>query len=110
MESEWYESDKTVQRRQSASLSRLSLLLLLTALIASMMLPLYQRGINRSLVLEYRTLQSSHLSRAEQQRQLKASISTLGMPESLIDGAWREEIELIPITAQSVNSVARTGL
>ncbi|HOE83683.1 MAG TPA: hypothetical protein PLH14_03590 [Sphaerochaeta sp.] len=110
MENEWYERDKTAQRRQSASLSRLSLIVLLMALVASMMLPLYQRGINRSLVLEYRTLQSSHLSRAEQQRQLKASISTLGMPESLIDGAWREEIELIPITAQSVNSVARTGL
>jgi len=110
MEHEWYENDPTVQRRPSTSLSRLALLLLLTALIASMMLPLYQRGINRSLVLEYRTLQQRHLARAEQQRQLQASISALGMPESLIDGAWRQEIELIPITAGSVNSVARTSL
>ncbi len=110
MEHEWYESDKNVQIRHSATLSRLALLVLLIALVASMMLPLYQRGINRSLVLEYHNLQSRHLGRAEQQRQLKASISTLGMPESLIDGAWREEIELIPITAQSVNSVARTSL
>ena len=44
MENEWYERDKTAQRRQSASLSRLSLIVLLMALVASMMLPLYQRA------------------------------------------------------------------
>ncbi|MCK9548473.1 MAG: hypothetical protein M0Q37_08185 [Sphaerochaeta sp.] len=110
MEHEWYENNKIVEHRHSTSLSRLALMVLLTALVASMMLPLYQRGINRALTLEYRSLQQSHLGLAEQQRLLKASISTLGMPESLIDGAWRQEIELIPITAQSVTSVARTSL
>ncbi|HPZ15710.1 MAG TPA: hypothetical protein PLX25_03505 [Sphaerochaeta sp.] len=109
MEHEWYESGYSHDYRRPSGARRLVLLALVVALIACAMLPLSQRAINRSLVLEYRSLQQSYNARAEQQRLLKASISSLGMPESLIDGAWRQEIELIPITGQSVYSVARTS-
>lgn len=110
MEHDWYQSGYSHEPRSQHALRRLALLVLVAALIASAVLPLSQRAVNRALVLEYRTLQQSHLARSEQQRLLKATISSMGMPESLIDGAWQQEIELIPITGQSVYSVARTSL
>jgi hypothetical protein len=109
MDSEWYYTEEIAKRHSVPAVGRIALLAVVLAMVLALMLPLYQRGINRSLTLEYRRLQQGHRGLLEQQQVLQASISSLGMPESLIDEAWREQILLIPITEQSIYSVARSG-
>ncbi len=110
MDQQWHHSEYGNTHHRQGTARGLLTLILIAALVASLLLPLHQKAINRSLTLQYRTLHQTYITRSEQQRLLKATISSMGMPESLIDGAWQQDIQLIPITANTVNSVARTSL
>ncbi len=112
MHNDWfYYNSEEQEAPRSVGLRHLAILGLLLVLIFSLLLPLSQRGRHRMLSLEYRSLQQSHRTLAEEKQLLEAHISALMTPEALIDEAWRENIQLVPITEQHVYSVAsRSGL
>lgn len=111
MGSDWYtlEMDhmqKTQNHRESKT-QHFVFLLMLLCVIGSLFIPVWQHGIHRSLEVEYERLLTERKALEETQQVLRASISTLSMPESLVDGAWRQDIQFLPIEAQDVVRVAR---
>lgn len=112
MGDDWYTTDLKPQPRKSGrvrSAERLVVILMLLCVMGAIFLPLWQRGVNRSLEVEYKTLVANRRSLEERQQVLKAGISMLSMPEALIDGAWRQDIEFKPIKADMTAMVARSS-
>ncbi|MGH0054026.1 MAG: hypothetical protein ACQ5SW_11600 [Sphaerochaetaceae bacterium] len=110
---DWYtvEMDRqpSAQRNHAERLRHAMILLMLICLMTAIFLPLWQRGINRSLEVEYQQLIENRQALEEEQQVLKASISSLSMPEALANGAWREDIAFQPITATAVLKVSRSS-
>lgn len=113
MSNDWYTTDlkqRPVQKLGRARyVQQLVIVLMLLCVMGAIFVPLWQRGVNRSLEVDYKTLLENRQSLEEQQQVLKASISSLSMPEALIHGAWREDIAFQPIKAQAVVLVARSN-
>lgn len=111
MGNDWYTTDLKERPPQkqghSRHLQQLVVVLMLLCVMGAIFVPLWQRGVNRSLEVEYQTLLKNRQALEEQQQVLKAGISSLGMPEALVNGAWKEDIAFQPIKAQSVVMVAR---
>ncbi len=114
MVQDWYtvEIDRrpTAKRGNGERLQHAVILLVLVSLMAVIFLPLWQRGINRSLEVEYQRLLENRQALQEEQQILRASISSLSMPEALADGAWREDIVFKPIKAEAVLRISRSSL
>ncbi len=112
MEQDWYTSDREqVKKTQSHTLVRMKqavTMLMLLAIMASMLVPVWQSAVNRALEVEYRTLSSSLKNLEEQQRLLRSQIAQKTMPEALAEGAWREDILLQQIDADTLVMVGRS--
>jgi hypothetical protein len=110
---DWYtvEIDRQphAKPRYAEHLQHVMILVMLILLMVAIFLPLWQRGINRSLEVEYLTLLENRQALEEEQQVLRASISSLSMPESLADGAWREGIVFQPIKAVAVLPIPRSS-
>ncbi len=113
MSNDWYtlELDRqtSVSRPHAQQVQHALVLVMLLCVMGAVFLPLWQRGINRALEVEYQNLLETRLELEEQQQVLKASISSLSMPEALADGAWREDIVFQPIKAEAVVRVSRSN-
>jgi len=111
MEQDWYTSDREqVQKTQSHLVVRLkqaATMLMLLAIMASMLVPVWQSAVNRALDVEFRTISSSLKNLEEQQRLLRSQIAQKTMPEALAEGAWKEDILLLPIDADTLVMVGR---
>ena len=111
MGNDWYTTDLKQQPMQkqgsSRHLEQLIVVVMLLCIMGAIFMPVWQRGVNRSLEVEYQTLLKNRQALEEQQQVLKASISSLSMPEALVNGAWRENIAFQPIKAETVVLVAR---
>ena len=111
MGSDWYtlEMDhmQNTQSHKGVMTHHFVFLLMLLCVIGSLFVPVWQQGIHRSLEVEYERLLNERKALEEKQQVLRASISQLSMPESLVDGAWRQDIQFLPIEAQDVVRVAR---
>ncbi len=112
MVQDWYtvEIDRqpSANRHHAERLQHVMILVMLLFLMVAIFLPLWQRGINRSLEVEYQTLLENRKALEEEQQVLMASISSLSMPEALADGAWREDIIFQPIKAEAVLRISRS--
>lgn len=111
MEQDWYTSDREYMHKpQSHKVVRMkhtATMLMLLAIMASMLVPVWQSAVNRSLEVEYRTIVSTLKALEEQQRLLRSQIAQKKMPEALAEGAWREDILLEQINADSLVMVGR---
>lgn len=111
MEQDWFTSDcQDMHKARSHNVIRMShatVLLMLLAIMASMLVPVWQSAVNRSLEVEYRTLSSSLKTLEEQQRLLHSQIAQKKMPEAVTEGAWRESLLLQQIDPQSLVMVGR---
>lgn len=111
MEQDWYTSDREqVKDIQSHTLVRLkqgATMLMLLAIMASMLVPVWQSAVNRALDVELRTISTSLKVLEEQQRLLRSQIAQKTMPEALSEGAWREDILLQQIKADTLVMVGR---
>ena len=114
MGSDWYTTDlkqRPVQKQgRGRHVEQLVVVFMLLCVMGAIFVPLWQRGVNRSLEVEYQTLLKNRQALEEQQQVLKASISSLSMPEALVNGAWREDIAFQPIKAETVVMVARSRI
>ncbi len=112
MSNDWYTTDlkqrPTDKQGGVRYVQQIVVILMLLCVMGAIFLPLWQRGVNRSLEVEYQTLLKNRQTLEEQQQVLKASISSLSMPEALVYGAWREDILFQPIEAEAVVMVARS--
>jgi hypothetical protein len=107
MEYDWvtpFDDVRSTERsvRRPNTLGAISLILLVALALFT---PLWQQGVHRTLQREYSTLLSTHRTLEEQAQVLRATISAKGMPESLADDAWRNDIDLVPITTQMRHQV-----
>ncbi len=113
MVQDWYTVE--IDRQPSAKshhaerLQHAMILVMLLLLMVAIFLPLWQRGINRSLEVEYETLLENRQALEEEQQVLRASISSLSMPEALAEGAWKEDIVFMPIKAEAMLRYARSS-
>ncbi len=111
MEQDWYTFDREhVKKTQSNTQVRLkhaATMLMVIAVMASMLVPVWQSAVNRALDVEFRTLSSSLKTLEEQQRLLRSQIAQKSMPEALSEGAWREDILLQQIDADTLVMVGR---
>ena len=82
-------------------------MLMLLAIMASMLVPVWQSAVNRALDVEYRTVSSTLKGLEEQQRLLRSQIAQKTMPEALSEGAWKEDILLQQIKADTLVMVGR---
>lgn len=112
MEQDWYTSDRAqAQKPQNNRVVRIKqavTMLMLLAVMASMLVPVWQSAVNRALEVEYRTISRSLKNLEEQQRLLRSQISQKKMPEALAEGAWREDILLQQINADKLVMVGRS--
>ncbi len=111
MRNDWYTTDlkqRSVQRsRRFVRIEQLIVMVMLLCVMAAIFVPLWQRGVNRSLEIEYQTLLENRQALEEQRQVLLAGISKLSMPEQLVEGAWKEDIAFQPIKAEAVIMVSR---
>ncbi|NLK05550.1 MAG: hypothetical protein GX315_04230 [Spirochaetales bacterium] len=111
MGNDWYTTDlkqRPVQRsRRFVRIEQMVVLMMLLCVMAAMFVPLWQRGVNRSLEIEYQTLLNNRQALEEQRQVLLAGISKLSMPEQLVEGAWKEDIAFQPIRAEAVIMLSR---
>ncbi|HAF84896.1 MAG TPA: hypothetical protein DCG32_00700 [Sphaerochaeta sp.] len=111
MEHDWYTSDREhVRKRQTHTVVRMkqaAIMFMVLAIMVSMLVPVWQSAVNRALEVEYRALSSSLKHLEEQQRLLRSQIAQKTMPEALAQGAWREDIFLQQIDADSLVMVGR---
>ncbi|HKL57382.1 MAG TPA: hypothetical protein VJ854_03200 [Sphaerochaeta sp.] len=111
MEQDWYTSDRQqTYKAQSPNVVRMkhaATMLMVLAIMASMLVPVWQSAVNRALEVEYRTISSSLRNLEEQQRLLRSQIAQKKMPEALAHGAWREDILLQQIDADTLVMVGR---
>lgn len=111
MEHDWYLSDLREGKKTSSlkvvRMKQVITMLMLLAIMASMLVPVWQSAVNRALEVEHRTLTSSLRNLEEQQRLLRSRIAQMAMPEALVEGAWREDILLQQINADSLVMVGR---
>jgi len=82
-------------------------MLMLLAVMASMLVPVWQSAVNRALEVEYRSVTSSLRNLEEQQRLLRSQIAQRKMPEGLVEGVLREDILLEQINADMLVMVGR---
>jgi len=80
---------------------------MLLAIMGSMFVPVWQSAVNRALDVEFRTISSTLNTLEEQQRLLRSQIAQKAMPEALAEGAWREDILLQQIDADTLVMVGR---
>lgn len=99
MEHEWFESPRREEKPTSSAMKNILVALMLIFTVAVLLLPLWQRGVNRSLEVEYRSLVNNRILLEEQGQLLRASISTKAIPEAVSVYSWQEEIYFTPITA-----------
>ncbi|MXI86321.1 hypothetical protein [Sphaerochaeta halotolerans] len=113
MVQDWYtvEIDRqpSAKRHHSERLQHAMILGMLFLLMAAIFLPLWQRGINRSLEMEYQRLLENRQALEEEQQVLMASISSLSMPEALTSGAWEKALVFQPIKAEAVLGISRSN-
>lgn len=111
MEQDWYTSDRVQEKKKQSHLvvrmKHTATMFMLLAIMASMLVPVWQSAVNRALEVEYRSLSSSLKSLEEQQRLLRSQIAQKTMPEALSEGAWREDILLQQIDAATLVMVGR---
>ncbi len=111
MEQNWYFSDRVqVKKTESHTVVRMkhtATMFMLLAIMASMLVPVWQSAVNRALDVEYRTISSSLKNLEEQQRLLRSQIAQKTMPEALAEEAWREDILLQQIDADMLVMVGR---
>ncbi|MGE4585379.1 MAG: hypothetical protein AB7C91_12075 [Sphaerochaeta sp.] len=108
MGNDWYMADLNIKPSSKHSSTRVGhwlLLLMLVCILVALFLPLWQRGVNRALELEYQTLLQNRQALEEQQQVLSASISQLSMPEALVNGAWKQNLVFQPIKTEAIVSV-----
>lgn len=111
MKQDWYTSDREqVRKPQSHTMLRIqhaTTMLMLLAVMASMLVPVWQSAVNRALEVEYRSVSSSLRNLEEQQRLLRSQIAQRKMPEGLVEGVLREDILLEQINADMLVMVGR---
>lgn len=111
MEQDWYianrEQTKKIQSHTVVRMKHAVTMLMVLSIMASMLVPVWQSAVNRALEVEYRTLSSSLNDLEEQQRLLRSQIAQKTMPEALAEGAWREDILLQQIDADTLVMVGR---
>lgn len=111
MEQDWYTSvriqEKKTQSHMVVRVKRGATMIMLLAIMASMLVPVWQSAVNRALEVEYRSLSSSLKDLEEQQRLLRSQIAQKTMPEALSEGTWREDILLQQINADTLVMVGR---
>ncbi len=111
MKQDWYTSDREqVPKPQSYAMVRIrhaTTMLMLLAVMASMLVPVWQSAVNRALEVDYRAVTSSLRNLEEQQRLLRSQIAQKKMPEALAEGVWREDILLEQIDADMLVMVGR---
>lgn len=111
MEQDWYtsirEQVKKTESHRSVRMKQAATMCMLLAIMASMLVPVWQSAVNRALDVEFRTISSSLKDLEEQQRLLRSQIAQKTMPEALAEGAWREDILLQQIDADTLVMVGR---
>jgi len=111
MQQDWYPTDREQEKKtQSHRLVRLknaATMFMLLAIMGSMFVPVWQSAVNRALDVEFRTISSTLNTLEEQQRLLRSQIAQKAMPEALAEGAWREDILLQQIDADTLVMVGR---
>ncbi|NLK14674.1 MAG: hypothetical protein GX313_08010 [Spirochaetales bacterium] len=99
MEHEWFDQPQYEEKPSSSAVKHILVALMLIFTVAVLLLPLWQRGVNRSLEMEYRSLVDNRILLEERTQLLRASISTKAIPEAVSAYSWQEEIYFTPITA-----------
>ncbi|MFA5698258.1 MAG: hypothetical protein WC954_00810 [Sphaerochaeta sp.] len=99
MEHEWFDTHQNNKKPSSSAMKPILVALMLLFTIGVLLLPLWQRGVNRSLEVEYRSLVKNRILLEEQSQLLRASISTKAIPEAVSVYSWQEEIYFTPINA-----------
>ena len=111
MQQDWYSSDreqeKKTQSHRLVELKQVAIILMLLAVMASMLVPVWQSAVNRALDVEFRTISTTVKNLQEQQRLLQSQIAQKTMPEALAEGAWKEDILLQQINADSLIMIGR---
>lgn len=111
MEQDWYtsirEQVKKTESHRAVRMKQAATMCMLLAIMASMLVPVWQSAVNRALDVEFRTISSSLKDLEEQQRLLRSQIAQKTMPEALAEGAWREDILLQQIDADTLVMVGR---
>ena len=114
MGNDWYTTDlkqrPTHKQSGTRHVEQLVIIPMLLCVMGAIFMPLWQQGVNRALEVEYQTLLKNRQVLEEEQQVLKASIASLSMPEALVHGAWKQDIEFKPIKAEAVVMVARSML
>ena len=111
MELDWYTSDRKQEKKKQChtvvQMKQAVTLFMLLAIMLSMLVPVWQSAVNRALDVEFRTLSSELKGLEEQQRLLRSQIAQKTMPEALAEGAWKEDILLEQINAETLVMVGR---
>ncbi len=111
MGNDWYTTDfkaKPVRNRRTVMHVQHCLVLsMLICVMLAIFVPLWQRGVHRALEVEYQSLIENRQVLEEKTQVLRASISTLSMPEALLAGSWEQDVAFQPIKAEAVVRLAR---